>query len=97
MENVNYAYMANKLLGNDLYCKFIKEISKENNGANLVDFGKKVFEKCCLIILSIGMSNAIKMDKIKICIENEMIEVSCKKFAEKYKEYVNKIEKEILS
>lgn len=97
MKNVNYAYIANNLLGNELYCKFVKEIAKEDKIENLVDYGKEVFEKCCLILLSIGMSNAIKMDKVKICIGNEILEVSCKEFAEKYEKYINRIENNILN
>ncbi len=97
MKNVNYAYIANNLLGNELYCKFIKEIAKEDKVENLVDYGKEVFEKCCQILLSIGMSNAIKMDKVKIYIGNEMLEVSCKEFAEKYEKYINRIENNILN
>jgi hypothetical protein len=96
MEKINYAYIANNLLGNDLYCKFIKEIAKENKGENLVDYGKEIFEKCCLLIMSLGMSNVVKMDKIKICVGNEIMEVSCKKFALKYEKYVSKIEKGII-
>lgn len=96
MEKVNYAYIANNLLGDELYCKFIKEISKEHNGENLVDFGKEVFEKCCLLIISLGMSNAIKTDKIKICIGEEIVEISCKEFAMKYEQYVEKIENNVL-
>ena len=41
MENVNYASMANDLLGDELYCKFIKQISKDYKKGNIVDFGKK--------------------------------------------------------
>lgn len=95
MGNVNYAYIANSLLGDELYCKFIKEMSKGNKNSNLVDFGKKIFEKCCLLLVSIGMSNTIKMSKIEICIGNEIIEVSCKEFAEKYNKYINEIENNI--
>lgn len=40
MKNVNYADMANNLLGDELYYKFITEIAKEGKGENLVDFGK---------------------------------------------------------
>ena len=97
MKGVNYAYIANELLGNDSYCKFIKEVSKESNKGNLVDYGKDIFEKCCLLIVSLGMSNAIKMDTIKINIGDEIIEISCKKFAEKYKKYVNEIGDNILN
>ena len=42
MEKLNYANIANNLLGDELYYKFVKEISKENNGTNLDDFGKEV-------------------------------------------------------
>jgi hypothetical protein len=95
MKKINYAYIANNLLGNELYCKFIQEVAKENKGDNLIDYGKEIFEKCCLLIISLGMSNAIKMDKIKICVENEIIEVSCKEFAMKYEKYVREVEKNI--
>lgn len=97
MEKVNYAYIANNLLGDDLYCKFIKEVAKENKDENLVDFGKEVFEKCCLLLVSLGMSNVIRMNKIKICIGNEILEVSCKEFAEKYEKYINRIENNVLN
>lgn len=32
MENVNYSSIANNLLGDELYCKFITEISKKIKG-----------------------------------------------------------------
>lgn len=97
MKKINYAYIANNILGDELYCKFIKAVAKENKNVNLVDFGEKVFEKCCQLLVSIGMSNAIKMDKIKICVENEILEVSCRKFAEKYEKYINGIENNVLN
>ena len=99
MKKVNYAYIANNILGDNLYCNFIKEVAKENKNKNinLVDFGEKVFEKCCQLLVSIGMSNVIKMDKIKICVGNEILEVSCKEFAEKYEKYINGIENNILN
>lgn len=96
MKDINYAYIANKLLGEELYCKFIKEFSKENTKGNLVDYGKEVFEKCCLLIVALGMSKTVKMDKIKINIGTEIVEVSCKEFADKYKNYVEEIENKII-
>lgn len=95
MENVNYSNIANDLLGDELYCKFIKEISKKNKGVDLVDFGNKVVNKCCLLVVALGMSNSIKMNKVKICVGNEIVELNCKEFAKKYKKYVNEIEKHI--
>lgn len=95
MNNINYANMTNELLGDELYCKFLKEIAKDNKGMNLVDFGKEVVEKCCLIIVKLGLSKKIRMDSVKICLENEIVEVSCREFANKYKEYLQEIEKNI--
>ncbi len=94
MEKINYANIANELLGNDLYCKFIKEIAKENKGTNLVDFGKEVVDKCCFLIVMIGMSK-VKLDSVKLCLGNEIIEISCKDFAMKYANYATEIEKSI--
>ena len=37
MEKLNYANIANNLLGDELYYKFVKEISKENNGCKDID------------------------------------------------------------
>jgi len=91
MKNVNYANMANDLLGNELYCKFIKEVSKENEGKDLVDFGKEVINKCCFLIVMLGMSKKVNLDNIKICLENEVIKISCKEFAAKYEKYLNQI------
>ena len=94
MEKVNYANIANNLLGNELYYKFITDIAKEHNNINIVDYGKKVAEKLCEIIVAIGISNKFKLDNIKICLENEIVEVSCKEFAMKYSKYLkeNKLE-----
>lgn len=95
MKNVNYANIANDLLGDELYRLFIKEISKENKGTNLVDFGKEVVDKCCFLIIMIGMSKKIKLDNVKICLEDQVIPISCKEFAMKYEKYARKIEENI--
>lgn len=91
MKKINYAYIANNILGDELYCKFIKEVAKENKNVNLVDFGEKVFEKSCLLLVALGMSNVLKNDKVKICIGCEEVEISCKEFASKYKKYADKL------
>jgi len=96
MKTVKYANIAKNLLGDELYCKFLKEISKENNGGNLVDYGNEVIEKCCFLIIMIGMSKKIKLDKIKICLGKEIIEISSKEFASKYEKYTREIERNML-
>ena len=42
------------------------------------------------------MSNTIKTDKIKLCIGSEIVEISCREFAMKYKKYVTEIEQNVL-
>lgn len=88
MKKTNYTNIVKDLLGNELYCKFLKEIAKENEGMNLIDFSEKVFEQCYFLIMAIGMSNKIKLDKVKICVGDEMVEVSCKEVALKYEKYI---------
>ena len=95
MEKVNYANIANELLGDELYCKFIKEIAKERKGGDIVEYGKEVLNKCCFLILMIGMSKEIKLDTVKICAGKNIIEISCKEFAKKYEKYAKEIESNI--
>ena len=95
MENVNYANMANDLLGNDLYCEFLKEIAKENKGENIVVFGKEVINKCCFLIVALGISKKINLDNIKLCVGGKAVKVPCKEFAMKYEKYVKEIENTI--
>ena len=72
MKKVNYTDITKELLGDSLYCEFIKEISKENGDTNLVDFGKKVIDKCCLLIVMLGMSK-VKLDNIKLCLGDKVM------------------------
>lgn len=95
MENINYANMANELLGNDMYSEFIKEIAKENKGENLINFSNEVLNKCCFLIIAIGMSKKIKLDNVKLCVGKNVIDVSCKEFEQKYRKYVQTIEESL--
>lgn len=95
MEKVNYAGIANNLLGNELYCEFVKEIAKEHGDSNLLDFGKEVLDKSCFLIIMIGMSKKIHLDKVKFCLGSKVVEVSCKDFAKKYAMYARKIENNV--
>ena len=87
----NYTNMVNDLLGDELYGQFIKEISKEKKGGNLIDFGNEVIEKCCLLIIMLGMSK-VKLDNIKLCVGDEIKEINCREFAKKYEKYLTEIE-----
>lgn len=95
MKEVKYAVIANKLLGNDLYCEFVKEISKEHGDSNLIDFGMEVVNKSCFLLVMIGMSKKIHLDKVKFCLGDKIIEVSCKEFAKRYEMYARKIEENV--
>lgn len=92
-EKVRYTNMAKELLGDELYCKLIKEISKEGNNVNMADFGNEVVDKCCFLIVAFGMSKILKLDNVKICIGTNVIEISCKEFAMKYENYIKEVEK----
>jgi len=96
MKQVNYTNMANELLGDELYYKFINEIAKDNKDTNLVDFGKEVVNKCCHLLIKIGMSNKVELDTVKICLEDEIVEISCKEFARKYERYAKEISRSIV-
>lgn len=65
---------------------------QENNEGNLVDFGKEVVDKLCLLIIVIGISRGVQLDKIKINIKNKTKYISCKDFDMKYEEYARQIE-----
>ena len=92
MEKINYANIAKDLLGDELYIKLINEIAKKNKNENLVDFGKVVIEKMCLVIVMLGMSKKVKLDTVKICAGDEIINISCKQLEEKYQKYIKQIE-----
>ena len=38
------------------------------------------------------MSKKVKIDNVKICLEDEIVEISCKEFAMKYEHYIKQIE-----
>ena len=90
MKENDYIDITKELLGEDLYYELLKEISKEHRDTDLVDFGKEVMNKCCLLIITLGTSN-IKLDNVKLCLSGKVIEISCKELANKYKTYTNKI------
>lgn len=92
MERLMYADMAKKLLGDELYLKLLTEISKENSLDDLINYGKEVIDKCCLIIIMFSMSNKIKMDTVKLCLGERIIQISCKEFSNKYLKYIKEIQ-----
>ena len=96
MERLMYADMAKKLLGDELYLKLLTEISKENSLDDLINYGKEVIDKCCLIIIMFGMSNKIKMDNVKLCLGERIIQISCKEFSNKYLNYIKEIQEGII-
>ena len=39
----------------------------------------------------LGMSKKVNLDNVKICLENEVVTISCKDFATKYENYLEQI------
>jgi len=54
-----------------------------------------VIDKCCFLIVMIGMSKKVKLYNVKIYIGDEVLEISCKEFARKYEKYARKIENNV--
>lgn len=96
MKKLMYTNMVENLLGRDLYIKLLTDIAKEYKSNDIVHFGSNVVEKCCTIIMMIGMSNRIKMDNIKIYIADQAIDISCKEFAKRYENYTKVLENNLI-
>lgn len=88
MEQLKYTNMSKDLLGDELYLKMLTELSKDYESEDMIEYGKEVIEKCCLLILTLGMSK-VNLDNVKICLKEGITEISCKEFAEKYAKYID--------
>lgn len=63
MKRKNYMKMLNEKIGDELYEKFLIEVSKKYEGTNLVKFGEEVVNNCCKNILDL----AKKYKKVDLC------------------------------
>ena len=95
MEQLKYANMSKDLLGDELYLKMLTELSKDYESEDMIEYGKEVIDKCCLLILTFGMSK-VDLDSFEICLKDGPVKISCTEFAEKYNIYIERIKDNIL-
>ena len=95
MENLKYVDMAKNLLGDELYLKMLTELSKDFESNDMIEYGKEVIDKCCLLILTIGMSK-VNLENVDICLKGVSVKVSCKEFAKKYEIFTEEIKSNII-
>lgn len=95
MEQLKYTNMSKDLLGDELYLKMLTELSKDYESEEMIEYGKEIIDKCCLLILTFGMSK-VDLDSFEICLKDGPVKISCTEFAEKYKTYTEKIKDSII-
>ncbi len=95
-ENVNFADIVKVLIGNEKYMKLLMQVVKDNYNQNisLDSFLEDIFNKYCFIILIIGVSKKIEIEKYKIKAVRYTKEIVTRKFVKEYEEYIKIIEDE---
>lgn len=96
MENKkNFVNIIRDIIGDDKYLKLLEEISKENKEkVNLDEFYDVVVNNYCFLILMLGFSKRVDIDKYKLKASNITLELNSLNFANKYKKYIQIIENE---
>lgn len=74
MKSKSYMKILNEEIGDELYLKFLIEISKEYEGTNLVKFGEEIVNKCCENILNL----AKRHKKIDLCLGEKIATIEIK-------------------
>ena len=74
--------------------KQLTKIAKENGDKNIPidEFYKTIFNQYCFIILTIGFSKKVEVDKYKLKTSSCNIELSANEVAIEYEEYIKLIE-----
>lgn len=93
-ENINFANIIKILIGDKKYLEFLTKIAKENGDKNIPidEFYKTIFNQYCFIILTIGFSIKVEVDKYKLKKSSCNIELSANVVAIEYEEYIKLIE-----
>lgn len=93
-ENINFANIIKILIGDKQYIELLTTIAKENNDKNIPieDFFENIFNQYCFIILIIGFSKKVEIEKYKLRTSSNTIEIPTKEIANKYAEYIELIE-----
>lgn len=93
-ENINFADIIKILIGDEKYLELLTKIAKENGDKNIPidEFYKTIFNQYCFIILTIGFSKKVEVDKYKLKASSCNIELPANELATDYKEYIKLIE-----
>lgn len=93
-ENINFADIIKILIGDKKYLELLTKIAKENGDKNIPidEFYKTIFNQYCFIILTIGFSKKVEIDKYKLKASSCNIELSANEVATDYEEYIKLIE-----
>lgn len=93
-ENINFADIIKILIGDKKYLELLTKIAKENGDKNIPidEFYKTIFNQYCFIILTIGFSKKVEIDKYKLKASSCNIELLANEVATNYKEYIKLIE-----
>ena len=81
-ENINFANIIKILIGDKKYLEFL----------TIDEFYKTIFNQYCFIILTIGFSKKVEVDKYKLKTSSCNIELSANEVAIDYEEYIKLIE-----
>lgn len=71
MKSKNYMKKLKEKIGDELYLKFLIEISKEYEGTNLVKFGEEVLNNYCKNILYLVK----KHKKVDLCLGKQIVTI----------------------
>lgn len=89
----NFANIIKDIIGDNQYLKLLEEISKENDKkVKLDEFYDVVVNNYCFLILMLGFSKKVDIDKYKLRASNITLELSSLKFSKKYKKYIQIVE-----
>lgn len=93
-DNINFADIIKILIGDKKYLELLTKIAKENGDKNIPidEFYKTIFNQYCFIILTIGFSKKVEVDKYKLKASSCKIELSANEVAIDYEEYIKLIE-----
>lgn len=93
-KNIDFADIIKTLIGDKKYLEFLTKIAKENGDKNIPidEFYKTIFNQYCFIILTIGFSKKVEVDKYKLKTSSCNIELSANEVASEYEEYIKLIE-----
>lgn len=89
MKRKNYMNILNEMLGDELYFKFLMEISKGYEGTNLVKFGEELVNNFGELIIQLGKTKGLNVETVKLCFDDRVVEINYKEFAKKLIMYKN--------